>query len=85
MSDDNLNDAVLAWGLANGWTSYDSAKRALIDGDTNLEVEAGFDSFNAGLLARALDAGFGVGDALLMESGDFLLLETGADKILIDF
>ena len=82
-----IHDDVLAWGEANGYSSYDDAKRALIADRDNSEIiaAAGGDmSWNEALIMLATVPPYEVGDALLLEMGDYLLLESG-DRLLIDF
>ena len=51
----SLNDLVHSWGLANGYVSYDEAKRALTDGLTQDEVAdlVAPPNFNEGLASLA--------------------------------
>lgn len=74
----SLNDLVVLWGISNrSLESYDPSKYELI-GDLSPEAVAVFDgatSFNEGLAALAQVVP--VFSALLMETGDALLTESG--------
>lgn len=80
-----LHDAVVDWGLSQSpaLETYDAAKRELIAGRTNSEVidDAGGDmSWNEALTVLA--AGGVTPSFLLLEIGDRLLMETG-DALLL--
>lgn len=89
MAGTSLNDVVLAWGLLNGYDTYNDAKAALTTGMTPEQVAAEATDWNSGLYALASVPPYETGDAILLDPAatGFLLIDSvsGTDKLLIDF